>query len=72
MNQIHTFTCGHQAEEPRFMGRGQARQRRLTAYFNRKCATCSEQAILALYASLTSPASQETINKRVDRLRRSY
>lgn len=43
------FTCGHSANIPVNAGRGQARTRRLTEYFGRKCLTCK----IAGYADFT-------------------
>jgi hypothetical protein len=75
----HTFNCGHSQEnDPAYMGRGQARLRRLAAYFNRPCLACAEQKTREHLASLTDmhgnprPANQETVSARLDKLRRTY
>ena len=36
-----TFTCGHEGEIPRNMGRGARREARITEYFGRMCMTCA-------------------------------
>ena len=35
------FTCGHEADIPAYMGRGKARERRLSQYFGRRCFICA-------------------------------
>ena len=79
IGMTHTFKCGHsQEQEPNYMGRGQARQRRLVEYFARPCLICAEANTLAHLASLTDtqgnarPANQDVINARIEKLRRTY
>jgi hypothetical protein len=74
-----TFTCGHtQESEPRFMGRGQARVKRLAEYFARPCFECASASLQARLASLTDmqgtsrPATSEVVAAKTDKLRRTY
>ena len=46
------FICGHSGNIPTHMGRGQARQERLTKYFNRKCPSCRHLSVLKTAQSL--------------------
>ena len=73
------FTCGHtQESEPRFMGRGQARIKRLAEYFARPCFECASTSLQVHLASLTDmqggprPATSDVIAARTDKLRRTY
>jgi hypothetical protein len=52
MRATRTFTCGHEAEEPLHMGRGKARERRLSEYFGRKCFECRLAATYAQASQL--------------------
>lgn len=73
-----TFTCGHGSDEPRFMGRGQARQRRLAEYFNRPCVVCAEVHLRTELSKLTDmqgnlrPATDEKVREKVARLQSRY
>lgn len=74
-----TFTCGHtQESEPQFMGRGQARVKRLAEYFARPCFECASARLQARLASQTNmqgeprPAAPEVVADRIDKLRRTY
>ncbi len=43
---MFTYLCGHQqAEAPRNMGRGAAREKRLASYFARTCLTCALERV---------------------------
>lgn len=73
-------TCGHDAPEPRNMGRGQARQKRLAQYFARPCLNCKLAAIRATADTLTdtkaNPLTQDQrdayYNKRMQRIKYDY
>ena len=49
MSNQMSFSCGHMGDIPANAGRGQARVRRLTEYFGRKCLVCK----IAWYADFT-------------------
>jgi len=44
------FSCGHEGETPRDMGRGRARQLRLVCYFDRLCPECHRAKWTAFFA----------------------
>ena len=48
------YSCGHEGEIPRNMGRGQARQRRLAAHFGRPCYKCRVQIAIDTHNTLTN------------------
>ena len=49
-----TYTCGHSdTEAPRSMGRGQARVKRLQAWYHRPCLACALAKINGYVDSLT-------------------
>ena len=66
------FTCGHSAKEPLNMGRGAAREARVTAYFDRKCLACRLLSEEAFEASLTIPRTEEKKAAARQRLVNSY
>jgi len=65
------FSCGHEGEIPRNMGRGKARQHRLEKYFARRCPDCARKAVVNLAFQLThvggEPYSKE---ERLDYIHR--
>ena len=68
------FNCSHESEEPRNMGRGAARERRLAVYFDRLCRSCAIARITASVNSLTDrygrPLSEATHRQHLtDRIR---
>jgi hypothetical protein len=73
-----TFTCGHDANEPRNMGRGQARIKRLAEYFNRPCLSCASARLIDRMSELTDPrgnprpATPEQVNVRITALKSRY
>jgi len=48
-----TFSCKHEGPEPRNMGRGNARQVRLTSYFARPCFDCAAKLLESHIRSVT-------------------
>lgn len=69
----YTFTCGHsQAEAPRNMGRGAAREKRLIAYFNRKCLACRLERERILEATLTRPRTAQKLEEAMQQIIYSY
>jgi hypothetical protein len=46
-------SCGHESDEPRNMGKGAARAKRLAEYFDRPCRDCAIARINASVNSLT-------------------
>jgi len=69
----NTFTCGHSlnASNPvDYFGRGQARVRRIAAYFGRVCPACAAGAARSRFRSLTSSISTE--QEWVTRALKSY
>lgn len=76
----HTFKCGHSAEEPRFLGRGKARERRLREYFDRVCLSCalasSEKNVRSLTDLQGNPRTEYyyrvTIAEHAESVKRRY
>lgn len=74
------FTCGHEHQEPRNMGRGMARERRLQAYFARVCLSCALKRVREQVQSLTDQRGDRMPDdyyarkeaEAVERVRRSY
>jgi hypothetical protein len=50
--ETRQYTCGHQGTEPANMGRGKARQDRLTKHFGRPCLECRRTAVATEAAKL--------------------
>ena len=67
--EMRTYACGHEGEIPRFMGRGQARQRRLSVHFCRPCRECRLVRAESYARSLTTmdgrPLSGDALNKAI-------
>jgi hypothetical protein len=76
----HTFKCGHESEEPRHAGRGQARVKRLAIYFDRPCLSCalafSEKHIRVLTDMQGQPHTEYyytvKVRERAETIRRTY
>jgi hypothetical protein len=49
-----TFTCGHTAEVPADMGRGEARKVRVAKYFDRPCCDCAVTRATSYRLTLTN------------------
>ena len=73
------FTCGHEAPIPAAMGRGEARRKRLAAYFGRPCYACAvrrlEERISRTYLDGTpvpDDLRQAAIDRRAEKLAQQY
>ena len=74
------FSCGHEHQEPRNMGRGMARDRRLQEYFSRACLTCALKLVREQVQLLTDsrgnrmPTDYYTRKEveAVERVKRTY
>ena len=67
------YTCGHEGHEPRNMGRGAARQRRLAEYFDRPCLACAIVQADACVRRLTDrrgqPLPADVMTKKIEETR---
>lgn len=66
------FTCGHEQEDPKNMGRGQSRATRLSKYFDRKCLTCRLEADRASQELLTVPRTAEQQSRIIAKIKAEY
>ena len=67
------FTCGHSGDDPRNMGRGGARERRLAEYYGTACFDCRLSSAVASAHRLTDirgvPLSGQALEQAVQRAR---
>lgn len=68
---MKAFICGHQADIPANMGRGEARAKRVSAYFSRKCFACRVVAVKADYANPNFHPLY-TLEEKIARLAKEY
>lgn len=67
------YLCGCEAPgEPRNMGRGAARMRRLDVYFGRKCLACALQANEKYVASLSNEDKDAILARINEKTMQSY